>query len=199
MKNLKAIVFDLNGLFVKPIEQGIIKKYCSASGFGKWLALSNYALLIIDFERGKLSPKEFWKKVFPQLTDKDYSEFVEKEYEKWVPRNEGLYSLCGRLSKKYALYCLSNSNFLQGKSCRKQKLYAPFKAFFLSHETGFLKPFPGAFTNFLSKTGLKAKECVFIDDSTPNVLSAMALGFKALVYQDNESLEKKLEELGILK
>ena len=195
---IKAIVFDFNGVFVHAPEMRIIEKICSATGAGKWIALSNYYLNVQACELGLFAPPDFWKKVFPLLTKEQYLEYVEKEFDRRLPRNEALYSLCAQLSGKYGLYCLSNSNFLQGKAYRKQKLYSPFRGIFLSHETGQIKPLPGAFTNFLQKTGLKAHECVFVDDRKASVLAARLLGFRAVNFTDNESLKKKFAQLGLL-
>lgn len=192
-------MFDFNGLFVKPVEMKIIGNICAYHGTGKWIALSNYAVLIPRLELGLLSPFAFWKKVFVDLTEEEYHEFVEREYEKILPRNEELYSMCAQLSERFGLYCLSNSNFLQGKAYRKQKLYSPFRGFFLSHETGHMKPFPGAYSDLLAKTGLKAGECLFIDDSPVNIATAALLGFKTILYyRDNEGLVKKLGAMKVL-
>ncbi len=195
---IKAIVFDFNGVFVQAPEMSILEKICIATGAGKWIALSNYYINVGRCELGFFQPFDFWKKVFPLLGKEEYLEFVEKEFEKRLPRNEELYSLCAELSKSYALYCISNSNFLQGKAYRKQKLYAPFMEVFLSHETGRVKPMPGAFSNFLQKTGLKAEECVFVDDKKASVFAAGLLGFKAVHFTGNDALKKKFSELGLL-
>ena len=194
----KAIIFDFNGVFVPAPEKRILYSVCEKIRVGKWIALSNYYLNIWAFERGFLSPEEFWKKVFVSITPQEYSELIEKEYEKSSEKNSLLFMLVKDLSKKFDLYVLSNSNFLQGKAYRRQKLYSGFKELFLSHETHEIKPFPNIFQKFLNKTGLNANECIFIDDSTVNVLVSIALGFKGLVYQNNEDLEEKLKSLKII-
>ena len=195
---VKAIIFDFNGLFVQPIEKKIIENICNIRGTGKWIAYSNYYLNLWDFQKGFVDPKVFWKKVFIHLTDEEYSSLVVKEYEKRVPKNIDLYVMANELSKKYDLYLLSNSNFLQSKSFRKQKLYTQFKELFLSHEMHDMKPFPNIYKRFLAKTKLKAKDCVFVDDSTVNVGTAMTLGFKGIVYHDEDNLKEKFQELGLL-
>jgi len=194
----KAIVFDFNGVFVPAPEKKILYSVCEKIRVGKWIALSNYYLNIWAFERGFLSPEQFWKKVFVSITEKEYTELIVKEYEKSHQKNSLLFMFAKDLAKKFDLYILSNSNFLQGKTYRKQKLYSNFKELFLSYEQGEIKPFPTIFQKFLNKTGFEAKECIFIDDSTLNVLVSMALGFKGLVYQDNQDLEEKLKALKVL-
>ncbi|VVB98998.1 Uncharacterised protein [uncultured archaeon] len=195
---ITAVVFDFNGIFAEPIEFRIVDSICRNLRFGKIMALSNYFINIFRFEKGKLSPQEFWQRVFPCLEPQQYSAWVEAEYEKPARHNNEMYALAERLAKKFPLYCLSNSNFLQGKACRKQKLYAPFKALFLSHETGRAKPFPSAFRNLLEATGLKAGECLFIDDSLRNAVVARLLGFRAIKFSGPTNLEQRLKKLGVI-
>ena len=195
---LKAIVFDFNGVFVQPKEPGILESLRQKTGTGKWIALSNYYINLIKFEEGALSPRGFWNRVFPCLGDEDYQEHVEAEYEKPFGRDEQMYALAEKLSGKLPLYCLSNSNFLQGKACRKQKLYSPFREFFLSHEIHNAKPFPGAFRSMLQHTKLRAGECIFVDDSFKNVAAARLLGFRAIRFRGALQLEKKLRQMRVL-
>lgn len=195
---IKAVVFDFNGLFVEAIEKKIISNVCFTKGVDKWIAYSNYYLNLWKFEKGYISPLDFWKKIFVHLTDSEYKTLVEDEYDKRQPRNEAVFALAHDLSKKFDLYVLSNSNFLQGKSYRKQKLYSSFKDIFLSHEMHQMKPFPSIYNHFLHETKLKAKDCLFIDDSTANVVAAMSLGFKGVIFQNSEGLEEKLKEMNLL-
>ena len=50
---------------------------------------------------------------------------------------------------------------------------------------------------FLLKYGLRADECVFIDDTEENVEAAKALGFSGIVFRDYESLLRDLSDLGL--
>jgi len=194
---IKAVVFDLNGLFVQAPENRILEQLCAATGTGLNIAKSNYLLLILDFERAKYSPYEFWSRVFVGLSLQEYENYVVAEYEKPVEPNLELYTFAKKLSEKLPIYCISNSNFLQGKAYRKQKLYAPFKEFCLSHESGNAKPFPSTYLHFLKKNSLSANECVYVDDSAINVLVASLLGFKAIRYRGNADLFSKLAKLGL--
>lgn len=198
MKNIKAVVFDFNGVFVNPAEQRIIGSVCEKTKFGAWIAHSNFLVKIFDFERGLLSPRVFWQKVFPFMNDAQYHELIEAEYEKPFERSEKLYALAEKLSKKFGVYCISNSNFLQGKACRKQGLYSPFKEVFLSHEMGEAKPFPGIYRKFLGLTGLMPDECVFIDDSLRNIIVPALLGFRVIYFKGPGHLEDELGLMGLI-
>lgn len=196
--HVKAIVFDFNGLFVQPIELKIVENICRQTGLGRWIALSNYYFNINAFEEGRLSPNEFWNKVFVDLNREQYTEWVEQAYEKSFYRNAELYVLAEKLSGNYTVYCLSNSNFLQGKAYRKQKLYMPFRQVFLSHEIHRVKPFPRAFKYFLAQTSLAAKECLFIDNELRNAMAAKLLGFRTVRFRDNAQLVRELESQKVL-
>ncbi len=195
---IKAIVFDFNGVFVKAPEPRVIQRVRDAKGTGAWVAKSNYLLNLWDLERGFIDPFEFWKKVFVDLTKEEYFKFIVDEYDKPADKDEDVFYIAEKLAKKYDLYLISNSNFLQGKAYRKQKLYKLFKEFFLSHETREIKPFPDAYSNFFKETKLKPKDCLFIDDSTTNILTAMIFGMKGIVFQDAEHLEQKLKKMKLL-
>ena len=52
----------------------------------------------------------------------------------------------------------------------------------LSYEVGALKPEPAFFTRLVTRFGLEAKDCVFLDDRGDNVAAARALGIEAEVF-----------------
>ena len=47
----------------------------------------------------------------------------------------------------------------------------------------------------LDRYGLKAAECVFIDDNAANVAGAEAVGIRGIRFEGEGQLRKKLEEL----
>ena len=68
----------------------------------------------------------------------------------------------------------------------------------VSGEEGFMKPDRRIFDLALRRSGRRADECVFVDDSAPNVEAAQALGFHAVHFQSPEQLEKELQRHGLL-
>jgi FMN phosphatase YigB (HAD superfamily) len=58
-----------------------------------------------------------------------------------------------------------------------------------------IKPDPQIFRLLLEKTGRKAEECVFVDDSAANVEAAKQLGFSAIRFESPEQLERALSEI----
>lgn len=60
------------------------------------------------------------------------------------------------------------------------------------------KPDPAIFRLLLDRYGLKAEECLFIDDNAVNTKAAEALGINIHQFKDEPTLRSLLESLGIL-
>ena len=60
-----------------------------------------------------------------------------------------------------------------------------------------LKPDSEIYIRLLEKFGLKAEECLFIDDSEANIRAAEALGFYGLVFdkRDPQSMIRRVDEI----
>jgi len=66
----------------------------------------------------------------------------------------------------------------------------------VSGEEKLLKPDPAIFRVLLERQNLAAQDCVFIDDSAPNVEAARLLGFHALLFTSPERFAAELRALG---
>jgi len=114
-----------------------------------------------------------------------------KSFEKYVKYRKGSKSALVKLSKKYPLYIASNhipGFFEREMWLLEAKKY--FKKVFASHKMGLAKPNPEFYLAMLKKTGLKAEECLFVDDAKRNLEAAKKLGF-VTVWMDNKSEDKR--------
>lgn len=94
------------------------------------------------------------------------------------------------LEKAYRLFVLSNTNAAHWQAIQAHYLDASFfERLFVSHELGLSKPDWRIFARALEHTGLRAMECVFVDDDPINVAAATSLGFKATLYDTSRDLE----------
>ena len=99
----------------------------------------------------------------------------------------------------YALYGLSNWSAEKFQIARpRYEFLSWFETIMVSGEVKLVKPDPRIYTLFLERVGRTAEECLFIDDSEPNVVVADQLGFKAIRYESFEQLETDLKALGVL-
>ena len=79
------------------------------------------------------------------------------------------------LSLKATLVALGLDDYIDCYTCSK--------------EVGVMKPEPKIYLTALDKLGLKAEECIYVDDYDEEVLGAQNLGFKA--FRINRSEENK--------
>ena len=82
--------------------------------------------------------------------------------------------------------CLEKYEFLQ-----------KFDGIVVSGNEHLIKPDYRIFYRFLDRYSLDADQCVFIDDSYPNVAAARYVGMKAVHFQSPEQLRKELIEFGL--
>lgn len=76
--------------------------------------------------------------------------------------------------------------------------YPVFKlldGYVVSGKEKLLKPDARLYRVLLDRYGLKAEECVFIDDNPNNTAGAEAVGIKGIVFQGVEQLRKQLDAL----
>lgn len=100
-----------------------------------------------------------------------------------------------RLSKRYQLYVLSNSNYsFVINSLEKQGLLGYFKVVLVSSEIGSRKPSVDAF-NKLIDAGADPAKSIFIDDRRSNRVQAQVMGYSILEFSSKHDLLSKLAEL----
>lgn len=73
-----------------------------------------------------------------------------------------------------------------------------FQTVTVSGAVGLAKPDPAIFRRFLADAGLKAEDCLFIDDMPANVEAALALGMRAIRFVDAAGLRDALAAHGLL-
>jgi 2-haloacid dehalogenase len=71
-----------------------------------------------------------------------------------------------------------------------------FKLTIVSGEEQLLKPDAAIYHLFLERAGLKAADCVFIDDTLANVTAAQSIGMYAIHFKDPVQLRSDLRQLG---
>jgi 2-haloacid dehalogenase len=73
-----------------------------------------------------------------------------------------------------------------------------FDVLVVSGAEKLVKPDAAIFERFLERAGVRAEECIFIDDNAANIAAAAALGFHTEHFSTAEALEAQLTALGLL-
>lgn len=80
----------------------------------------------------------------------------------------------------------------------KVEMFKMFDGFLISAKEKLLKPDKAIYQRFLTKFGLKADECVFIDDILINIKGAQSVGITAHQFTGADELAGYFREMGIL-
>ena len=73
-----------------------------------------------------------------------------------------------------------------------------FEVIVISGDVGVNKPDRRIFEHLVERFGLEPATALFIDDSSANVATAAALGFRAIQFTDAAALRLELVRLGLL-
>lgn len=178
---IKAIIFDFGDVFINLDKDATSKKL-------KEMDIDDLSDSIIaknrEYEQGYITSdeiSEYYRAQFPHLKTDDFLtswnamllEFPEYRFrfiEKLAQEKDYTLILLSNTNENHIEHIKSNVSFF--KDFRKC-----FDAFYLSHEIGLRKPDPEIYEFILDQHGLKAEECLFIDDTTENTETAARLGF----------------------
>src|SRR5262245_53184177 len=200
MRTPEALIFDLGGVVTdfsafEDLRHLLRKKMQSEEILQRWISCPHIQL----FEIGQLTSHEF-AEVFVRDWDVIVSpdQFL-VEFRSW-PRGfvPGARSLLQSLRNNYRLAALSNSNATHwDRNVSELGLLDVFDSAFSSHQLGWHKPDPRIYREALKRLGISANDCVFFDDSLPNVETARALGMTAFHVNSIFQVRRCLRDLGL--
>lgn len=101
-------------------------------------------------------------------------------------------------SKGYQVLYLSNFSAKIRRECADALEFIPYTdGGIFSYEDYVIKPGVEIYLLLLHRFGLKAEECVFLDDTAYNLEVATGLGINTILYTDRESAVAELKKLGV--
>lgn len=199
---IKTFIFDL-GKVIVPFEldneMKMLEAVCDFSHLEirQKIFASQEVLL---FETGKIAPEEFFDFLKNLLHLRmNFEEFVRAwnsifSLEPIVPEN-----LIERLSKKYRLVILSDTNTLHFEFIRENfPILRFFDDFVVSYEVGFVKPAPEIFQAAVEKAVCLPEECFFTDDREINIEGAKQFGINAVQFISAAQFGTELEKRNLL-
>lgn len=197
---IKAVVFDFGGVLVEWDPRRLYRKIFSdeseMEAFLKNVCSPEWNLTL---DKGKPFKQAVAERIalFPEYADeiRAFDDRWEEMRGNAIAENV---ALLRRLAKRYPVYGLTNwseEKFLQTKP--KFDFFNLFNGIVVSGIEKEVKPEPRLFEILLERYGLNANECVFIDDSLPNVETAKKLGFTAFSFTTPDKLVADLKAAGV--
>ncbi len=198
---IKNVVFDIGNvladfrwkeyMFEKGLDEEMIKRIARASVMTPYWD---------EFDRGAVSEEETIAAFIAADPE------IEKELHLVYDNISGMvtkrdYAIPWIKSLKaagYGVYYLSNFSRKASVECAEALDFLEYcDGGILSFKELVVKPDPEIYNRFLSRYGLKAEECVFIDDTTRNIVAAQALGWNGIVFGSREQVVEDLKKLGV--
>lgn len=195
---MQAIIFDAGGVYLQGNFSDFVNRSYKVLGLNKTFSTQEEIVFDEDFNKGKVSAEECFRKYFG-VPIKKYTQMQEilglwKTTWKLQPK---MRRLVNKLSDNYTLAILSNSDYLNTSEYKRKKWLDPFSVLVLSHEVGILKPDRRIYELTLERLGIPAESCVFIDDQEKNLVPARELGMRTILYRNLEQLTSEFERNGV--
>ena len=151
----------------------------------------------IHLDRGTLTQGEALKAIAQR--NPNYKVHIKKCMDNWIDiltPIEGTVQIVNDLKEKgYKLYLLSNFHSLAFENIySKYDFFKCFDGGVISYKENLLKPESEIYTKLLDTYGLKAKECLFIDDTLENIHTADLLGFNTIHFDNYTTLKDNLNK-----
>lgn len=192
----KNIIFDFGNVLVEWHPELIYSEYFGDEAKAWW-----FMRHIADNEwRLRIDAGENQDKCITELQVKhpDYSEAISLYRDKWsemltgeVPGMRDL--LCQLKADNRQIYGLTNWSMETFPLARQRfGILQMIDRYVVSGAEGYVKPDARLFQILLDRYGLKAQDCIFVDDNPTNVEAANKLGMTAILFTNANDLKKKL-------
>lgn len=194
-KKIKAIIFDLNGVFI--ISSQLSKRLEEKFGISAdviWPVLKD---ILKKTRLPETRTEQVWDPLLALLntTQKDLFSF-------WFSGetlNHDLLKYTQELiSTGYLVIILSN-NFPERTTYYRNtfpEIFSTITKAYFSWETGLIKPDPKVYSTLLRENNLSPEECVYFDDSQDNITAAQNIGIHSYIFSGLDETKKVIDALG---
>ena len=180
---LKAIIFDLNGVFI--ISPKLSSRFEKDFHIPTAKFLPKLSEIMDKVRRPNAEPAfTYWKPVLEEwrvnLSDKEFWDYW---FEAEKP-NEEMINLAKELRKRRLKVITLSNNFKE-----RAEYYGHYPwlsdsidTSYFSWQTGLVKPDVRAWEKVLSDNALAAEECLYFDDQEKNLKASESLGIKSFIF-----------------
>ncbi|KXK27601.1 MAG: Beta-phosphoglucomutase [candidate division WS6 bacterium OLB20] len=198
MAEIKAVVFDLDGVYFEGGTETYISSLVNKYGLSKQDIVDVY-LKSEEMQRykcGVISSEEYWNYAIStweiDATREELVELLISSYN----TNPDTVSFVETLRDQGIKTAICTNNFPDRFESLKERfnLSASFDVIVTSYEEGITKPSPQIFQTLASRLDLKPNEILMSDDHEVNVEALKQLGFDAFLYTNLDEFKSYVTE-----
>lgn len=204
MPKIEAVIFDLGGVLVDWNPEYLYAKIFKNDAKKMTWFLNTVCTPAWNMEQdaGRTFEEgiEILTTAYPEY-EPEIRSFFERWEEMIKSENKGTVLILNLLSElnKVKLYALTNwSSETFPIAQRRFDFLKRFEGIVVSGEEKTRKPFSKIYEITLDRYGLKAENCLFIDDSFENIEAAKLLGFNTVHFTNALQLNMDLKEFGLI-
>jgi len=200
---IKAIIFDYGNVLLEWNPRYVYQRYFpnDPEGMEDFLKEIDFMEWNARQDRGRTFAEGVaaLSKQFPH-----HAHLIQAYHDHWVDSIGEAYwetvDIMHQLKERgFPIYGLSNWSAETFPYAReKYNFFELFDDMVISGTVGFVKPEPEIFEILLEKIGKPAQECLFIDDSLPNIQQANTMGFNTIQFTAPGQLKETLLQMGLL-
>ena len=195
---IRNIIFDFGAVLLDWDPRHLYVPYFGAAAKAEWFLteICPYSWNT-EADAGRLTAEMTEERValFPE-----WEKEIRMYYGRWIEmmggQVPGMEALVRDLKKRgYGLYGLTNWSRETFPLVRdRYPVLGLLDGMVVSGEEMTAKPGPGLYRILLERFGLRAEECLFIDDNPVNIAGGEAVGIRGLVFRDAEQVRSDLKK-----
>lgn len=198
---IKAVIFDLGNVLIHYDARRAARRFSRMTKAPVEKIWRHFFTSPVEkaYTRGEITTGEFFRHARQAFNSKiDFRTFA-RFWNEIFWENPGIRQILRKLSRRYPLYLISNTNALHFNYLKRRfpQIFRYFKKTFPSHIVGRRKPDPRIYWKVLKAIRLRPEETVFIDDMKRFIEGAQRVGMKGIRFRSNAQLKKALRRLGI--
>jgi glucose-1-phosphatase len=196
---IKLLVFDMGHVFVDFEWESVCLAFCESAKIDReYFDPILRRIGNLGYERGKIDTAGLIEAIYDMIGVRYSAEEFTRMWNHTFRENEEMAALLQNLKNQKPLYLLSNTNECHWRFLEDNfQVSRHFEELLLSYEIGFVKPQREIYDAVLSRSGLAAGDCLFIDDLPQNIEAASALGMHTIHFQGIADLKDKLVQHGL--
>lgn len=156
--------------------------------------------LLIEICRGEITEEQYLGRILANegwdISEGELKQAIRLNFHRRIP---GMNGILNELAVKYEVFLLSDHAREWAEYIQTEHSFLHIlRTRLFSYELQQIKKVPSTFTKVLQIIQRKPEECLLIDDSPMNIISAKSVGLKGIRFENATQLSNNLHDMNLL-